>query len=427
MKRLLMVLACCLMPWSSSALDNKGFEHLHTFSRVLHHILQYHVEPPDEEELINGAIRGLFESLDPHSSYLSSKVFQRLKSETGGRFGGLGIEVVLKRGWLTVVSPIDGSPAAAAGIKAGDRIVKVNRISTKKMNISEAVSKMRGRPGGKVVLTILRRSSRVPFDVVLHRATITVPSVRVELTEPGFPYVRITSFREQTYRDLVQAIGQIQRKGPIKGMVLDLRNNPGGLLNQAVKISDLFLRKGVIVTTKSRGKEIDRREAHDDGTQPEYPVAILVNGGSASASEIVTGALQDRRRATVLGSQTFGKGSVQTVIAFADKSALKLTIARYYTPKNRSIQAFGITPDIFIPEDHPNSEEGRKSKKRLRESTLPGHLKSKGRKQRVRRGRAKVALPRIALEDGVEDYQKAVAMAFLKNGTVSHMTGRQIR
>ncbi|MBI2343896.1 MAG: S41 family peptidase [Deltaproteobacteria bacterium] len=423
---LLAIASLLVLPATAYPLHKEGVESLQTFSRVLHHILAYYVEAPEESALIQGAIRGLFETLDPHSSYLSPRVFNSLKAETGGRFGGIGLEVVLRHGWLTVIAPVDGSPAALAGIKAGDRVVKIDGVSTKRMNVSEAVAKMRGRPGSTVTLTILRRGSRLPVDMALKRATIQVPSVRGELMAPGYPIVRITSFREQTYHDFLETMKTLTREAAIRGLVLDLRNNPGGLLDQAVQMSDYFLRKGVIVTTESRGKEIDRQEAHDEGLEPEYPVAILVNGGSASAAEIVTGALQDHGRAVVLGSQTFGKGSVQTVIGFENGAALKLTVARYYTPRKRSIQAFGIGPDIVLPEYHPESEEqGEAEQPRergpVRESRLPRHLK--GRPAKSGRSRSNgVRIPAISVEEAGADYQRAIALHLLQDGTVQRLT-----
>jgi carboxyl-terminal processing protease len=431
---LLIALMLCLVAPPAAALTKEGFEELENFSRVLHHILEYHVEAPDEAHLLQGAMRGLFQSLDPHSSYLSKRTFSSLQTETGGRFGGVGLEVVLRGGWLTVVAPLDDSPSARARIQAGDRIVKINGQSTKKMNVTQAVEKLRGRPGSHVTVTVLRRRSRVPFNLRLRRETIQVPSVRTSMVEPGYPYVRITSFREQTYRDLIAALDAMAAQGPIKGLILDLRNNPGGLLDQAVKVSDLFLTKGTIVSTESRGKVIDRRDASNDGHEPGYPVAMLVNGGSASAAEIVTGALQDHRRGVAIGSQTFGKGSVQTVIGFEDGSALKLTVARYFTPKNRSIQAFGITPDIYVPAYHPDSEEGRKaagregeekSSRKVSEARLPRHLKGKkGRKQRLRQGLRRVTLPSVSLEESDADYQQTIALRLLQSGQIAKLTRR---
>lgn len=414
-----------MLPVSSSALGKAGFENLDTFSRVLHGILEYHVDPPSEDVLVQGAIRGLFESLDPHSGFLAPKLLGNLKTETEGRFGGVGVEVIPKGGWLTVVAPLDDSPAAAAGIKAGDRIVKIDGLSTRAMSVGEAVAKLRGRPGSRVSLTVLRRG-RAPFELSVRRAVVKAPSVRVELTDAGYPYIRITNFREQTFRDLVAAVEKASVQQPIKGLILDLRNNPGGLLNQSVAVADLFLKKGIIVMTESRGQVVDKQAAHEQGTQPDYPIVVLINGGSASAAEIVTGALQDHGRAVILGTQSFGKGSVQTVIEFEDHSALKLTVARYYTPRKRSIQAFGITPDIIVPEEHPAQVshaprvEKRAATQPTSEGQLPRHLKSRRRSTAARVGRWRVAIPDIAPNEGA-DYQRAAAAALLKNGTIERL------
>lgn len=424
---LLCVVVLCSVP-SAHALSNEAFQALHTFSRVLHDIANYYVEPVDEEKLVEGAMQGMLEALDPHSAYLEPQVYKALRSETGGRFSGVGIEITLKQGWITVVSPIDDSPAARAGIKPGDRIVKINGKSTKQMNIGDAVKEMRGSQGSKVVLTIMRVGSRTPMDVALRRERIQVLSVRGELLAPGYPYIRLTGFQEQTYEDLLAALREYSKQGAIRGLILDLRNNPGGLLEQAVSVSDLFIRDGVILTTVSRGKEVDRREAHGSGTEPEYPIVILVNGGSASAAEIVAGALQDHKRALVIGSQTFGKGSVQTVIEMDDGSALKLTIARYYTPSKRSIQAFGIPPDVIVPEESPRAtpkaETGEEKTAPLTEASLPGHLKGRGKHHKTRSAQ-RVRLPEVHMKAGDIDYQRAVALALLENGTAARLTGRR--
>lgn len=421
-----LVLVCGIVGISSNApaLSEKGFAALHIFSKVLHDIETYYVEPVDDAQLIRGAIRGMLDALDPHSAYMPPSLYRQLKTETGGRFGGVGIEVTLRKGWLTVVAPIEGSPAARAGIKPGDRIVKVNGVSTKEMDISEAVARMRGRPGSRVSLTILRGESRHPFDVPLMRENVKVMSVRSEVLEGEYGYLRITHFQERTAGDLTQALADLHAKGALKkGLILDLRNNPGGLLDQAVDVVDFFIEKGVIVSTQTRDKVIDRREAHVDGTEPNYPMIVLVNGGSASAAEIVAGALQDHGRALVLGTQTFGKGSVQTVVELDDGSALKLTIARYYTPSGRSIQAFGITPDMVVGERSTDEmSEGEsvptKPTRRSSESELPHHLKqadtTSGRETQPPRQAAPLPAPET-ISVGT-DYQKQVALAYLKKG-----------
>lgn len=411
MRRGVILLTLLLLPRSGFALSEKGFERLHTFSQVLHYISQQYVEELDEEELVNGAIRGLVSELDPYSSYLSSKVYQSFHAGTDDGFGGIGLEVTIKNRWVTVVAPIDGSPAAVVGVRAGDRVVKINGRSTKQMDLSEAASQMRGRSGSRVTLTIQRGAS-VPFDVVLKRASIQTPSVRTALLAPGYPYVRVTSFTNHVASDLEEALGTFAEQGPIQGLVLDVRNNPGGYLHEAIAMCNLFLKDGVIMTMRSRGKETQRYTAKEDNTQPPYPMVVLINGGSASASEIVAGALQDRNRATVLGTQSFGKGTVQTVVELADGAALKLTIARYFTPKKHSIQAFGVTPSVVVP-DSPGddvvvpSERGGVSPKRARR-------------------RSRVALPDVALVEGDVDYQRAMALALLQDGTVSKKTGYRL-
>lgn len=417
----------CALPPQVAALSKEGFGSLHTFSRVLHDISTYYVEPVDESRLLEGAMQGMLESLDPHSAYLPPQYYKALRQETGGRFTGVGLEVMPKRGWLTVVSPIDGSPAAHAGIKPGDQIIKINGESTKQMDSSAAVAKMRGKPGTSVRITILRPGTRMPFDVSLRRANVQVQSVRSELLAPGFPYIRLTGFQEHTYDDLLAAMKTFTAQGKIQGLVLDLRNNPGGLLEQAVAICDLFLRDGVILTTVSRGKEIDRRVAHADGTEPNYPIVILVNGGSASASEIVTGALQDHKRALVVGTQTFGKGSVQTLIELDDGSALKLTVARYYTPSKRAIQAFGIPPDVIAGDTAPGEKAAAdaaatngEKEDRPTEATLPGHLKAEAHRSNI--ARLKIPLPKVRMTPGDVDYQRAVGLALLQNGTAARYT-----
>ncbi len=372
MKRLLLASTFLLVSANAFALTDKGYESLHTFSRVLQQVETNYVDPVDDQQLVRGAIRGLMDVLDPHSVFMPPAVYKELRMETGGRFAGVGLEVTIKRGWITVVSPIEGSPADHAGVKAGDRIIKINGKSAREMDLSEAVGLMRGKSGSHVELTLLREDNKHPFDVVLTRKVIQVPSIRAELLPDHIGYARITSFQERTAPDLADALHTMEKSGPLNGLILDMRNNPGGLLDQAVSVSDLFLQSGTIVTTESRRKEIDRRVATAEGTEPNYPIVVLVNGGSASASEIVAGALQDNARALVMGTQSFGKGSVQSVMELDDGSALKLTIARYFTPSGRSIQALGITPDVLVGET-----PGKLPPKRLvREASLPHHLAS---------------------------------------------------
>lgn len=371
-KKIIIVVLIALVSAPAWALTDKGYESLHTFSRVLQQVETNYVDPVDDQQLVRGAIRGLMDVLDPHSVFMPPSVYKELRMETGGRFAGVGLEVTIKKGWITVVSPIEGSPADRAGVKAGDRIIKINGKSAREMDLSEAVGLMRGKSGSHVEITLLRDDNKHPFDVTLVRKVIQVPSIRAELLPDHIGYARITSFQERTGPDLADALHAMEKSGPLNGLILDMRNNPGGLLDQAVSVSDLFLQSGTIVTTESRRKEIDRRVATGEGTEPNYPIVVLVNGGSASASEIVAGALQDNARALVMGTQSFGKGSVQSVMELDDGSALKLTIARYFTPSGRSIQALGITPDVLVG-DIP----GKLPPKRLvREASLPHHLPS---------------------------------------------------
>jgi len=342
------VAGCLFFAAPSHALTDKGFRALHNFSKVLHYIEENYVTEVDEEKLIQGAVRGMVETLDPHSVYMSPEINKELKVDTSGRFDGVGIEVAVRHGQLIVVAPIKGSPADEAGIEAGDRIMKINGEPTKGMNLGEAVTKMRGRRGSRVTLTIQRDDVKHPFDITVTRQIISVSSVHAEQLGDGLVYVSISSFQSGTTRALEKALKEVSKSEEIRGLIIDLRKNPGGLLEQAVTMSDLFLDKGVIVTTETRGQEIDRREAHAEDTQPPYPIIILVDGGSASASEIVAGALQDNSRAKVMGTKSFGKGSVQTVIDLDDGSGLKLTIAYYKTPKGRIIHDQGIVPDIEV-------------------------------------------------------------------------------
>lgn len=404
------ILIWLIPPIPLFALSEKGFEALDIFTKILHYVEKDYVESVDERRLIRGAIRGMLSTLDPHSVYLSPKIYKHLKADTSGIFGGVGLEITVRDGWVTVVSPVEGTPAAQAGIKPGDRILKINGKSTKGMDLGTAVKEMRGAKGKKVVLTIGRKGLKKPFDVSLTRQIIKAPSVQSELLEGKYPYVKVSSFQERTAEDLKKILKKYDEAILKQGLILDLRNNPGGLLNQAVQVCDLFLDNGVIVTTAARGKEIDRREATPDGGKEHYPMIILVNGGSASASEIVAGALQDQGRALILGTQSFGKGSVQSVIELEDGSALKLTIARYLTPKGRSIQAEGITPDVVIEPIPPQTEakEGEHPPN-IREKLLEGHLKGEKEEEgAVFEG----------FQEAPLDYQREMALNYLKSWDV---------
>jgi len=360
-----------------AAVGRQDYESLEAFSNILSIVKKNYVEDIETKTLVNGAINGMLTSLDPHSAYLTPELYKDLQSDTQGRFGGLGIEITVKGGILTVVSPIEDTPAAKAGIKPGDQIFKIEDEFTKDMSLVDAVKKMRGLRGTKINLTIRREGANELLDFTLVRDVIRVQSVRSRTLEPGYGYVRLAQFQERSDRDLQRALEKIvAEKSGLKGLVLDLRNNPGGLLTQAVRVSDMFLDSGLIVYTEGRIEAQKQKYfAQKDTTSQEYPIVVLVNGGSASASEIVAGALQDHKRAIVLGTKTFGKGSVQTILPLDDNSALRLTTARYFTPKGRSIQATGIVPDIIV--EAVATQDGKPDERKrsgLREENLPGHL-----------------------------------------------------
>jgi carboxyl-terminal processing protease len=332
-----------------SALTNKTYEKLKVFTDVLEIVKKSYVEDVKTEDLINGAIEGMLNHLDPHSAYLDADMFRELQVETKGSFGGLGIEIAIKDGILTVIAPIEDTPAYRAGIQAGDKILKINEEPTKGLSLMECVKRLRGLQGTKVTITIIREGFTQMQDVTIVRDIINIQSVKFKTLEKGYGQLRISQFQAKTSADAKEALEALQRENPegLSGLILDLRNNPGGLLDQAVEVTDLFLDSGLIVTVKGRdGEEQMVFSAHREGTMPPWPMVILVNQGSASASEIVAGALQDYGRGVIMGSTTFGKGSVQTIIPLDDGSGIKLTTARYYTPNNRSIHEQGIQPDI---------------------------------------------------------------------------------
>jgi carboxyl-terminal processing protease len=359
------------------ALDRQTYKNLKLFNQVLDMVQKNYVEPVEQKTLIQGAINGMMKSLDPHSSFMTTEMYKELEVETRGSFGGIGIEITILKDVLTVVSPIEDTPAFQAGIKAGDQIIKIDGKSTKDINIMEAVNRLRGPKDTKVTLTIMRETLDKPTDIVITRSIIKIRSIKTRMFDDRIGYIRIAAFQEKTVDDLRKALRDLD--GPthsLKGLILDMRNNPGGLLTQAVEIADVFLKSGVIVSTRGKAKSLDHQfSARDNGDEPTYPIVILVNEGTASAAEIVSGALQDNRRAIIVGTQTFGKGSVQTVIPLEDGSALKLTTAKYYTPNGRSIQAEGVAPDIVIRYQR-SVEEKEGEAGRLREKDLKGHIRS---------------------------------------------------
>ena len=347
-----------------------AYDTLKVFSEVLTLVRHNYVESTDSRELIFGAIRGMLEALDPHSSFMPPELYKEMQIETQGSFGGLGIEITVRERYLTVVAPIDGTPADRAGIVAGDRIIRIDGVPTKDMTLVDAVRKLRGPKGTPVTITILREGQD-PFDVIVTRDIIEVHSVRTSDLGEGIGYVRLISFQERTSRDLQEELKALREKG-MRGLVLDLRNNPGGLLTQAVQIADLFLEKGkLIVYTEGRAKSQNLSFVDQHDNPQDFPMVVLVNKGSASASEIVAGALQDHQRAVVVGTQTFGKGTVQTVIPLNDGSGLRLTTAKYFTPNKRAIDGAGLTPDIVVePPKPPTTTKNQGPTKDRRQETI---------------------------------------------------------
>ena len=414
-------------------------EELRAFTEVFGAIKQNYVESVGDKKLITEAINGMLTGLDPHSAYLNAEAFRELQVGTQGQFGGLGIEVGMEDGFVKVVSPIEDTPAYRAGIKPGDLIVKIDDTPVKGMTLSDAVKRMRGKPGTQITLTISRRGEAQPIVVTVTRAVIRVRSVKSKIIEPGYGWIRVSQFQESTSEYLVRHLSGLYKERPLKGLILDLRNDPGGLLHGAVAISAAFLPADVlVVSTDGRATDAKRkyladaddyvRGGRDDvlkNLPPEIksvPMVVLVNGGSASASEIVAGALQDHKRATVIGTQTFGKGSVQTIMPLGNNTAIKLTTARYYTPSGRSIQAKGITPDIIVKEPGAPSS-------RIREADLQRHLEGEDERKRVEKERpaapAEPAAPatppklRKPIELGSkDDFQLQQALAHLKGEPV---------
>ena len=365
---------------SARAAVGDTYKQLNLFGDIFERIRSHYVEKPDDGKLVEGAINGMLNSLDPHSSYLDPKSLRDMQSQVNGQFGGLGIEVTMEDGLIKVVTPIDDTPAAKAGLRAGDIITQLDNDPVQGLTLNQAVDKMRGAPNTTINLKVMRKGVDKPLDIAVVRDIIRVRSVRSKI-EDDIGYIRITQFNEQTADGLTKAIKEINEKIPadkLKGYVLDLRNNPGGLLDQAIAVSDAFLDHGEIVSTRGRDpEETQRFNARPGDLTNGKPVIVLVNGGSASASEIVAGALQDHKRATLLGSRSFGKGSEQTIIPLGPgNGALRLTTARYYTPAGRSIQAKGIVPDIEVLQEVPEEVKARMTGEIKGESSLKGHLKA---------------------------------------------------
>jgi carboxyl-terminal processing protease len=370
-------IVCMLIPYRSvKARSDEVYEKLKIFSEVLSIIQKNYVEETTSENLIYGSINGMLRTLDPHSSFMPPDVYKELQVETKGSFGGIGIEITIKEGVLTIISPIEDTPAFRAGLKAGDSIVKIDGVSTENLSLFDAVKKMRGPTGTKVTISIMREGFTEPQEFALSREIIRITSVKHKLLEESIGYLRISQFQEKTEEEFSKALDTLEKgTTPLTGLVLDLRNNPGGLLDQAVKVCDEFLEQGLIVYTQGRNEMQQMKFTATPNKKPHsYPLIVLVNAGSASGSEIVAGALQDHNRAVIVGTTTFGKGSVQTIIPLEDGSGLRLTTARYYTPRGISIQAKGIIPDVVVKEGVTLKKDEKKETKMIKEKDLEGHF-----------------------------------------------------
>ena len=381
------LLLACLLSGSATAMSaaesaaevepvkSIPLEEIRLFTEVFERIKNSYVEPVDDAELLESAVRGMLAGLDPHSAYLEADAFSDLQSHTSGEFGGLGIEVGMEDGFVRVIAPIDDTPAYRAGVKAGDLIIKLGDQSVQGMDLSDAVKLMRGKPGSELLLTIVREGEDKPLEIMVKRDVIRVTSVKQRMLEDSIGYLRITQFQVNTGKDLLKAIERLQGESQLRGLVLDLRNNPGGVLRAAVEVSDSFIDQGLLVYTQGRVANSELRYNATPKTLVDnnLPLVVLINQGSASASEIVAGALQDHARAVIMGVDSFGKGSVQTILPLTKKRALKLTTARYYTPNGRSIQAQGIVPDIYVAEANISLKD---SGNYIKERDLSGHLEN---------------------------------------------------
>lgn len=386
----------------SSAEDD--YSELRTFTDVMALVKKNYVSDVKTKNLVEGAVKGMLMDLDPHSGFLNAEGFKELQVETRGEFGGLGIEITVKDGLLTVVSPIEDSPAAKAGMQAGDQIIKIGDDFTKDLTLIDAVKKMRGPKGSPITLSVHREGAAALIPITVVRDIIKVQSVRSRMLDDDFGYIRLAQFQEKSSEEFLQAMNELSettKHKKLNGLVMDLRNNPGGLLNEAIRVSDIFLDEGVIVYTDGRLESQKQKHfAHKDGTEPAFPIVVLINGGSASASEIVSGALQDHRRALILGVQSFGKGSVQTILPMENGAALRLTTALYYTKSGRSIQAQGIKPDIIVaarryPKDSEELLEEDETGPR-RERDLPGAIGNPNQKENEAPAESETVAPKGA-------------------------------
>jgi len=419
-----LVLIAAMMAWNpsegyQSATAATDYQQLDKFAQIMDAIRKSYVREVADEELIEGALSGMLSSLDPHSTYLDKEMYKQMQVDTSGEFGGLGIEISSADGGIRIVTPIEDTPADKAGVLAGDLIVKINDELAKDMSLPEAVKKMRGKPGSGIDLTIFREGENEPVMVHIVRAVIHVKSVKSGLLAPGYVWLRVTQFQENSTAELKKQFAVLKKEaeGNIQGAVLDLRNNPGGLLDQAVGISDLFLNSGEIVSTQSRvGSSLNFKASKGDILQG-VPLIVLINNGSASASEIVSGALQDNKRGLLLGTKSFGKGSVQRVIPLPDGTAFKLTTALYYTPSGRSIQATGIEPDVLVEQVRVTTEKAKKRVGSISERNLKGHLENGNKSQHPMAKRIKAVAGKVSkyMQERLEkDVQLQRALDVLK-------------
>ncbi|MGP9631890.1 S41 family peptidase [Halomonas sp. AOP43-A1-21] len=390
-------------PASQSAVDDLPLEEIQTFAEVFERIKRGYVEEVDDRTLLRNAMRGMLSELDPHSAYLDEEEYQSLRETTQGEFGGIGIEVGMENGQLVVVTPIDDTPASRAGLLSRDVIIAINGTPTESMSLQEAVTMMRGEPGSELRISVLRSGEETPRTFTLNREVIRSESVKHELLEPGYGYLRISQFQTRTTEQARQAIERMMREQPLEGLILDLRNNPGGILQAAAGVADLFLDDGLIVYTEGRLSDTELSfSASPDTPAGDIPLVVLINSGSASAAEIVAGALQDQRRGVIMGTDSFGKGSVQQIMPLGNGEGLKLTTALYYTPNGRSIQAQGIVPDVEVVRGRLEVAESRLE---LRESDLGGHLDAQQPATQARMS---------ATERLRDDYQMSEALNLLK-------------
>jgi carboxyl-terminal processing protease len=408
-----------------AAQGGNDYESIELFTDVLAIVKKNYVEEVDTKKLIYGAINGMLSSLDPHSSFMPPDMYKEMKIDTKGSFGGLGIEITIKDGFLTVISPIEDTPAFKSGIKAGDQILKIEDKFTKDMSIMDAVKRMRGPKGTKVTITVMREGFEKPKEFTITRDIIQIKSVKFKTLDAGYGYIRIAQFQEKTDEDLSKALKTLkeQNNGTLKGLILDLRNDPGGLLDQAVKVSDHFIDDGLIVYTAGREPESKMKFFAQKGNkEPHYPMVALINGGSASASEIVAGALQDHNRAVIMGTQSFGKGSVQTIMPLSEDSGLRLTTALYYTPNGRSIQAKGIVPDITVEAMELASLE-KKEGIHIREKDLDNHFETENKESKTEK--KKETQPQFKLDEQMRgDYQILRALDLLRGWDILKKTNK---